>query len=168
MAGLLRLGNAIYSWNDCIFKVDNQLTTPLGNPWNILGVDLSDKRERKIVYTNRRSGRPRGRTKGKYSVEAIPVKMLEAQALELFGYLQLSSGGLSYGDTQFTYTIQASTPGVIGAIPITYVLTDCTVDGVKDSFAEGIDENVTEVTLGALAISRNGLKLWSGLDAFGG
>lgn len=164
MAGFLRLNNAIYSWEDCLFKVDNQQTTPLGNAWNIVACDVADKRERKVVYSNRRSGRPRGRTRGKYSVEAVPLKMLEAQAIELLSYLQLSSGGLSYGDTQFTLTIQVSTPLVIGSIPITTILTDCTVDGVKDSFEEGIDENVTEVTLGVLTATRNGLKLWSGMD----
>jgi hypothetical protein len=168
MAGPLRVNNALYSWEDCLFKVDNQQTTPLGNPWNVVALDFAEKRERKVVYTNRRSGRPRGKTRGKYSVEPVTMKLLKAQSMELLAYLQLSAGGLSYGDTQFGLTVQVSTPLVIGSIPITIVLADCTVDGVKDGFEEGVDELLDEVTIGALSCTRNGLKLWSAAELLGG
>lgn len=162
MPGQLRLNNAIYSWEDCIFKFDNQQVTPGGNPWNVVAVDFGDKRERKVVYSNRRSGRPRGRTRGKYSVEPPTLKMLYAQGVELMNYLQQQGGGNSYGDTQFTMTVQVSTPLVAGSVPITTILADCTIDGVKDDgVEEGIDELLYEFTLGSLSVTRNGLKLWA-------
>jgi hypothetical protein len=159
----LRLNTAIYSWDDCLFMIDNQRITPAGNPWNIVALDYEQKRERKVVYTNRRSGRPRGKTRGKYSVPSCSLKLLVAQAVELEQYLQQQGVG-SFGDAEFILTIQISTPGIIGAVPITIIAEGCTIDDEKQSHEEGIDEIVTELEIGVLTISRNGLKLWSTID----
>ena len=163
MAGRLRVNSAIYSWEDCVFKIDNLQTTPAGNPWNIVSLDWEQKRERKVVYTNRRSGRPRGKTRGKYSVPSFTMKMLVAQSIELQEYLQQQGQG-SYGDAEFTMTIQTSAPGIIGARPITIVAESCTWDDEKESREEGIDELLTEIELGVLTITKNGLRLYSTLD----
>lgn len=159
----LRVNTAIYSWEDSIFKFDNQQVTPAGNPWNIVALDYEQKRERKVVYANRRSGRPRGKTRGRYSVPSCSIKMFTAQAIELQQYLQQQGGG-SYGDAEFITTIQTSAPGILGALPITIILEGCTWDGDKESREEGIDETLTEIEVGVLTLTRNGLKLWSTLD----
>lgn len=163
MAGRLRVNSSIYSWEDTIFKVDNQQTTPAGNPWNFVSFDWEQKRERKVVYTNRRSGRPRGKTRGKYSVPSCTAKILVAQGIELKQYLQVQGGG-SYGDAEFTLTVQVSAPGILGALPITAILEEATWDGDKPGFEEGIDELLTEITFGVQSLTENGLRLWSTLD----
>ncbi len=165
MAGRLRVNSSIYSWEDTLFLVDNQQTTLAGNPWNFVSFDWEQKRERKVVYTNRRSGRPRGKTRGKYSIPSCTAKMLAAQALELKQYLQVQGLG-SYGDAEFTLTVQVSAPGIMGARPLTAVLEDVTWDGDKPGFEEGVDELVTEITFGVLSLTENGLRLWSTLDGW--
>jgi hypothetical protein len=162
----LRVGTSIYSWTSTEFRFDGLLTTPSGNPWNVVSVDYAQKRERKIVYSNRKTGRPRGKTPGKYSLEPMAVKMFEAQALELQQYLTQKGLG-SYGDADFSFLLQVSEP-VPGAIPITMVFEDCTWDGDKVTYEEGIEENLLEVTIGGLQMTRNGMRLWSVIRGLGG
>jgi hypothetical protein len=159
----LRVNTAIYSWEECVFRIDNQQVTPAGNPWNIVALDYEQKRERKVVYTNRKSGRPRGKTRGKYSVPSCTMKLLRAQAVELKQYLQNQGVG-SYGDAEFTLTVQVSAPAIIGALPLTVIGESCTWDGEKASHEEGIDELVVEIEIGVLTMTENGLRLWSLLD----
>lgn len=162
----LRVGTALYSWESTEFRFDNLITAPSGNPWNVVSVDYAQKRERKIAYSNRKSGRPRGKTVGKYSLDPITVKMFEAQALELQQYLSQKGSG-SYGDADFTFMVQVYEP-VPGAVPITLLFSDCTWDGDKATWEEGIDENLLEITIGGLTMTRNGLRLWSQVRSLGG
>lgn len=167
MAGQLRVNSALYSWTSCIFKVDNLPTAPDGTPWDIVSLDFEEKRERKVVYSNRQDGRPRGKTSGKYSVPSVTMKMLTAQHMKLLQYLALSTGTPSYGDAEFGILVQVAEP-VIGAQPITYSLKQVTIDDIKDGHEEGIDELVTEFELGVLNMSRNGLTLWSAIRGLPG
>jgi hypothetical protein len=157
----LRVNTALYSWTSCEFKIDNLILTPAGNPWNIVSLDFEQKRERKVVYSNRRSGRPRGKTRGKYSVPSFSMKMFRAQAFELKTYLSLKGVG-SYGDADFNMMIQVSEP-VPGAVPLTLVAEDCTWDGEKAAHEEGVDELLLEIEIGCLQMTENGLRLWSEL-----
>ncbi len=160
MASFLRVNDAIYSSEDCDVRVDNAPLTPAGNPWNVVSLDFEESRERKLVTPFRKSGRPRGHTRGRYKVDSVSLKILVAQGVELQQYLTPQGAG-SYGDARFTLTLTVSTPGVIGSVPITYVVSGCKWKSGKNSFEDGVDELVTEVALDALDITTNGMKLWS-------
>lgn len=153
MTDLLRISNTILSWNSCSFKFD-------GVPYNgILGCDYEQKRERKVVHAAKRDGRPLGKTSGKYTVPTCTITMLRDSWDKLSTQLSLLGLG-SYGDAEFTLVIQYIEPG-IGQTPITVVCTGCTIDGEKDTNQEGIDELVTELTIGCLEIIKNGKRLAS-------
>lgn len=162
----LRVNSSIYSWTSCLQKIDNSPISPLSNrPWGIVALDFEQKRERKVVYRNRQDGKPAGKTSGKYSVEGCSIKMLRESAQDLRDYLQIVKGITvtprgSYGNAVFEIIVQVSEP-VPGHIPLTYILSDCTIDGDKDAHEEGIEELVTEFTIGCLAIEVNGRNLWS-------
>jgi hypothetical protein len=53
-------------------------------------------------------------------------------------------------------------------LPITVDIQGCRITGVKDSYAEGIEELVTEVEMMALTLTRTGgLRLWSVVNGVG-
>jgi hypothetical protein len=85
--------------------------------------------------------------------------MLRDSFNKLALYLTVKGLG-SYGDAEFTFTAQYIEP-VVGQLPITVVIDGCNIEEVKESFAEGSDELVTEVTCNALTLTRNGMRLWS-------
>ncbi len=152
MSDLVRINTTIYSWESLLFSVD-------GIPWNGLNaVDTEQKRERKVVYGMKRDGRPLGKTAGKYSVPTCGFKMLVDSYDELTDFLTVKGLG-SYGDAEFTITIQAIEP--VAGIPLILVCENCTIDGEKDSYAEGSDELAVEIEIGCLQMTRNGKRLWS-------
>ncbi|HEX8795454.1 MAG TPA: hypothetical protein VF765_31105 [Polyangiaceae bacterium] len=161
MPDIVRINHTNLSWTSLVFKIDNQ-------PWQgIVSLDYEQKRERKVVYASRQDGRPLGKTSGKYSVPSFTMKMLKDSALALKAYLSIKGLG-SYGDAEFGMQIQATEP-VLGVLPITISAETCTIDGDKDGYEEGIDELLTEFTIGCLQLTENGLRLWSvvrGLTAF--
>lgn len=153
MTDIIRVNNTILSWNSFSLKVD-------GIPWNgILGFDYEQKRERKVVYGARRDGRALGKTSGKYSVPTCTLTMLRDSWDKLSTYLTAKGLG-SYGDAEFVFASQYIEP-VPGSLPITVIGTGCTIDGEKDTNQEGIDELVTELTIGCLSIIKNGKTLAS-------
>lgn len=151
MTDILRVNNTILSWNSCSFKFD-------GIPFNgILGFDYEQKRERKVVHGGRKDGRPLGKTAGKYTVPTCVMTMLRDSYDKFTTYLSAKGLG-SYGDAEFVFVLQYVEPG---QPPITVVGRGCTIDGEKEVNQEGIDELVTEVTIGCLEIIKNGKSLAS-------
>ena len=146
-----RVNNVILSWNSMTTKID-------GDPYEgIIGLDYDQGRERKIVYGQRKDGTPLGKTSGRYSVKPVKLRMLRDSADTFTDYLTTQGLG-SYGDAVFQINCQYVEPG---SKPITVILTGCTVDDENDVNAEGVDELVTEFTIGALACIKNGKRLWS-------
>jgi len=154
MPDIVRINNTIYSWESVEFTID-------GNPWTgLVAVDTEQKRERKKVYAARKSGRPLGRTRGKYSVPTFTMKILVDSFDALTDYLCQQSGSQSYGDSEFDFTIGIAEPGP-GLRPITIIGTDVAIVGEKDGYEEGVDELLTEVELDAMSLTKNGKNLWS-------
>lgn len=120
----------------------------------------SEKRERKLVHGSRRDGTPLGITAGKYSVDALSITMLRSSAQRLFELLTPLGLG-SYGDAVFPIIARYFEPLRPFVPPIVLDIEGCRITGVKDDYQEGIDELVTEIELMGLAITRNGLRLWS-------
>lgn len=148
---LRRVNSTVLTWNSCAFKVD------LDPFEGILEFDYEQTRERKVVYGMRRDGTPLGKGSGKYSVKNVMLKMLRDSADMLTNYLTVKGLG-SYGDAEFTLICEYVEPG---HTPIIVVVEGCTIDGEKDGNVEGTDELVTEFTIGALSLTKNGKRLWS-------
>lgn len=151
MTDLIRVNDTIYGFNSCTFKLE-------GVPYiGIQSFDYEQKRERKIVYGAKRDGTPLGRTSGKYSVPSMSLKVLKDTWDSMS--TQLTAMGLgSYGDAEFVFIAQMVE---LGSLPITVVCSGCTIDGVKASHEEGVDELVVELEIGCLAIAENGKLLFS-------
>lgn len=151
MTDLLRVNSTIYGWNSHSMRFD-------AIPYNgILSVDHEQTRERKVVYGMRRNGTPLGKTSGKYSSKGFTIKMLADSYDKWTDFLTIKGLG-SYGDAEFTSTLSLVEPG---QKPIIKLWTGCTIDGEKESNAEGIDEACVDVEIGALTFSRNGKQLYS-------
>lgn len=159
MSGPLRVGNAIYSWTSSLYRFDGRPFANDGTPWGLTSLDYADKRERKVVFANRLDGRPVGKTSGKYTVEPVTIKMLKAGSMALQQYLAIDGAGSS-GDTQFQLMVQVAEPAP-GARPLVIDLEECTIDGIKDGYEEGVDELLDEITIGCLYLRRNGISLYS-------
>jgi hypothetical protein len=110
-----------------------------------------------VVYAAKRDGRPLGKTTGKYSVPTCTLTVLRDTWDKMSTQLTLKGLG-SFGDAEFAFISQFVEPL---QAPITVIGTGCTIDGVKHTNQEGIDELVTEVTIGCLALLENGKSLAS-------
>lgn len=165
LVDFVRVNNTRYSWTSCIHRVDSQRTK------GIVAVDFEQKRERKIVYAAQQNGVPLGWTAGKYSVPSFTMRFLREWANSFTDYL--TTGGLinpgngSFGDAEWSYTLQVVEP-VVGAVPITTVCTPCAVIGVKEAQEEGVDELVTEFEIACLTITENGKRLYSAVRELAG
>ncbi len=123
----------------------------------IQSLDFEQTRERKGVYGMRRDGTPLGKTAGKYGVKSFNMKFLVASYDTLTDYLTPIGLG-SYGDAEFSVHVQYIENEVD---VITYDFGGCTIDGEKESPAEGNDELTVDVTIGCLSIIKNGKTLFS-------
>ena len=141
----------IYAWESVIVRVDAMALS------GALSLDYEEARKRTKVYGSKRDGRALGRTSGSVEIPDASFKVLRATANSILGYLTAKGLG-SYGDAEFTLIAQYVEPG---QPPITVIATACTIDGEKDTNQEGIDELVTEFTIGTLEIIKNGKRLAS-------
>ncbi len=153
MTDIVRINDTPYSWTSCRFTFDLQPYIGLKD------VTYEETRERKLVHGARRNGKPLGMTSGKYQVGQFSFQILPESWDILTTYLTLKGLG-SYGDASFAFGAQYVEP-VIGAIPMTTLITGCKVTGVKSAHAEGTDELVKEITCMALDLTENGKMLWS-------
>lgn len=157
-----RLNDVPYSATSCAWSI--ALAPFVG----ITALDYEQKRERKLVHASRKDGTPLGMTNGKYSVGNLSITMLRSSYQRLIEILTPLGLG-SYGDARFPIIAQYSEPlaTLSGVLPITVAITGCRIVGEKDGYQEGIDELVTQVDLMALAMTRNGLRLWSVVNGLG-
>jgi hypothetical protein len=153
---ITRLQDVPYSAQSCTF-------TLAGAPFEgILDLNYSQKRERKLVHAARRDGKPIGITSGKYSVDALSMKLIASSYQRLIGILTALGLG-SYGDARFPITATYSDTAVLlaGGTPIVIAVEGARISGEKGGRTEGIDEATVEVEMMALSLTRNGARLWT-------
>lgn len=149
-----RLNTNLYSAASCSWLIN-------AIPYEgITALSYSDKRERALVFASRKDGKPLGVTGGQYQVDSLSITMLRASANQLM--LDLTPVGLgSFGNADFpivaTYSEVAAQ--LRGEQPIVVVINGCRITGVKEGFATGTDALITEFTLMALSLTRNGMSL---------
>lgn len=154
-----RLNSKPFSATSCSWKI--AFAPYVG----VTALDYAEKRERKLVHASRKDGTPLGITNGKYMVDGISITMLRSSAQRLFEQLSILGLG-SYGDAQFPILATYSEP-LAPEPPIVVAIAGCVITGVKDTYAEGIDELVTVIDMMAMQITRNGLALYSRINGLG-
>lgn len=154
MSDDLRVNGNQVSWGSAKFKLDSQTYT------GITAVSYADKRERVKAYGAGRHHAPRGRSRGKYTVEPVKVTMWKASASRFRKALALRSiDGKSYGDVEFEgvfeYVDTGEEPMLVRLVRLVYV-------GTTSSDEESPDPLKEEIELDCMKIIRNGLTLFDG------
>jgi len=158
MADTVRVNGFITSWSDISFKLNGE------RYYGITEINYSDTRKRTKVYGMGRTGTPRGRTRGKYEVGEVTVKMDFPAFVALRDAIAAeSSDGNSYGDVEFEGVVQYT----YGADDETHTdkLFRLTFDGVTNGASEGPDALMIDVTFDCMGISRDGKTLFDSSEA---
>jgi hypothetical protein len=152
MADQIRVNGNQFNWGSIIAKVDGERF------YGFTGITYADKRERVKAYGMGRHQAPRGRSRGKYTTEAVKLTGWTGSVQELRAKLAtLASDGVSYGDVEFEMTVQYIETG---EQPMHVELERCVISGNSTSNEEGADPMKEEVEIDVMLIRRNGLTLF--------
>ncbi len=121
------------------------------------GVSFSDKRERTKAYGMGRHHAPRGRSRGKYTIENVKLTGWKA-SISIFrdALAQQSSNG-QYGDVEFQIVVMYSEPDEPSVV---IEINGCVWAGNSTSDEESPDPLKEEIEIDAMYIKRNGLVLY--------
>jgi hypothetical protein len=156
MSDQIRVNGNQLSWGSIILKLDNDRF------YGFTGITFADKRERVKAYGMGRHQAPRGRSRGKYSVD--PVKLTGwKRAIQDFrdALAAKAEDGKSYGDVEFDVIVQYVDTGEES---ITVLIERCVWAGNSSSEEEGADPLKEEVELDAMLIRRNEQVLFDNTD----
>lgn len=152
------MGDSIYvngnqmSWGSIDLKVAGELFT------GFTGITYADKRERVVAYGMGRHQAPRGRSRGKYTVDPVKLTGWKGSVTALReGLAALATGGLSYGDVEFLITLAYSE---LDEPPVIVEIGRCVWAGSSSSEDESAENLKEEIEISAMYIKRNGLTLY--------
>lgn len=152
MSDALRVNGNQYSWGSIVLKLDNDRFS------GFTGITYADKRERVKAYGMGRHHAPRGRSRGKYTVE--PVKLTGWRGSVQIFRKQLALRAIdqkSYGDIEFQIVIQYIESG---EQPLTVEIDRCVLTGNNATDEENPDPLKEEIEIDPMLIRRNGLVLF--------
>jgi hypothetical protein len=152
MSDQLRVNGVQLSWGSIVLKLDGEPFT------GFTAVSFADKRERVKAYGMARHQAPRGRSRGKYTVE--PVKLTGwKDSIKIFRerLAALSVDGISYGDVEFEIVVTYSE---LDEPPCLVQLERCVWAGNSSSDEEGPDPLKEEIEIDCMLIRRDGLTLF--------
>jgi hypothetical protein len=131
-----------------------------GQSWSgVTAINWSQKRERSMLYGAGKHGAPRGRTAGKYSVDAASMKMSKGSAAAFKKDLALlAQDRKSYGNVEFDITVQFINSGDQA---VTVELQRCVITGTSSTNEEtSSDALIEEFTLSVMRVVEDGLTLY--------
>lgn len=147
MADQYRVNGNIFSWGSIVLKAGNERFTGFN------AISYADKRERVKVYGMGRHQAPRGRTRGKYSVDPVKLSGPKDSTRDFRRFLaQQAADGISIGDVVFQIVVQFVEPGEATQ---TVVIDRCVLTGDSSSHEEGSDPLKDEFEFDAMLITRN-------------
>lgn len=156
MSDAIKVNNNQFSWGSIIAKFGGSRFT------GFTGVSFSDKRERVKAYGMGRHHAPRGRSRGKYTIEPVKVTGWKASVQKLREELALrATNGRSYGDVSFQLIVQYIDTG---ENDINVEIDGCVWMSNTTSDEESPDPLKEEFELDAMLIRRNGLVLFDQVD----
>lgn len=144
-------GNQL-SWGSITCKID-------GSPFHgFIGITYADARERVKAYGMGRHHAPRGRSRGKYTVENSKLTGWKGSIQQLRQELAARAlDGVSYGDVEFQVTISYFEDD---DMPILIELNRCVIVKNSSGDDENADPEKEEIELDVMSIRRNGLVLF--------
>ncbi len=121
-------------------------------------IKYGDSRERSKAYGMGRHGAPRGRSRGKYSTDAVGLTGWKSSVQALREALAAEApDGKSYGDVEFQIVVSYFEADDTA---ITVELEDCVWSKNSASDEEGPDPLKEEIEIDCMRIRRNGLVLF--------
>lgn len=153
----VRINGNTYDWGSITIKCNGEVYS------RITAITYSHKRERSKEYGTGKHRAPRGRSRGKYTVENPTVTIAKSELERLRTDLAaVAPGGASYGDIEFDVVVQFVEAD---ETPITDTIHDCVVAGEDSAHDEGSTDTLSEtLTLDAMWIDRNGRTLFDNSD----
>jgi hypothetical protein len=152
MGDPIRVNNVQHSWGSIIFKLNDDRFT------GFTDISFADKRERVHAYGMGRHHAPRGRSRGKYTVEPVKVAGWTG-SVQIFrqALAALSNDGASYGDVEFQGLVQYVDTGEADiSIELDRLVWMSNTTGLSES----PDPLKEEFELDCMLIRRNGLVLF--------
>jgi hypothetical protein len=152
MAGdQVRVQGRLVSWASNIFKLNGV------RYFGVTSVSWDQSRERTLGYGQNRSGRPRGKTGGKYAPGVLKVKMHTDTAIQMRKDLAaLAPDQKSYGEVEIPITNQTAE----GTINSTAEFIRCCVSKETPSVEESGEPTQEEWEFGNEGILTDGLSLF--------
>lgn len=152
MADDIRVNGNQISWGSIILKIDSDRYT------GFTSVSFADKRERVKAYGMTKHHAPRGRSRGKYTIEPVKLVGWKSSVQQLREALaSLAPDKISYGDVEFQIVVQYVEAD---ELPLTVEIDRCVWGGNSSSDEESADPLKEEIELDAMLIRRNGLVLF--------
>jgi hypothetical protein len=153
MSDQVRVNGNQFSWGSIVARID-------GEPYTgFTKVSFADSRERVKAYGMGRHHAPRGRSRGKYTVDPVTLTGWTRSVQDLRDALAAkASDGNSYGDVVFQIVVQYEER--IGDAPITIELEDCVWMKSSTSNEESADPLTEDIEIDCLRIRRNGKVLF--------
>ncbi len=149
----LTVNKVRFSWTSCRAQADGLAMSGLTK------VDYGEMLEQEDVYDDSNDGVAVGYTAGTYKVDGFTLTMLRQDADNFTTYLA-AKGGRPFKGVEWVFSLQCNEPLSPGAFPITMLADTCRIVGEKDSQEQGSGKLVTEFTLKALTIIKNGKTLF--------
>jgi hypothetical protein len=151
MADEIRVNGNQHSWGSIIVKINDD------RYYGFTSISYSDSRERVKAYGMGKHQAPRGRSRGKYSVEPVQLTGWKGSIQQLRKALADAGDGESYGDTECQIIVQYVEDD---DTPVTVELDRCVWTKNTSSEEEGPDPLKEDVEFDCMLIRRNGLVLF--------
>ena len=151
MADEIRVNGNLYSWGSLRIKIAGEEYR------GFTSINIADKRERVHGYGTGKHHAPRGKSRGKYSVEPIKITGHVDSVQAVRQALADASGTNSYGDTEAEIFLEFGEPG---RTPITITAEGCTWAENTGTYEENPDPKMEDFSMLPMRIRRNGLTLF--------
>jgi hypothetical protein len=151
MGDSIRVNGNQLSWGSIRLKVRGEEYT------GFTGVSFSDKRERVKAYGMGKHHAPRGRSRGKYTIENVKLTGWKSSISRLRDALAQGSTNGQYGDVEFQIVVMYSEPDEDSVV---IEINGCVWAANSTSDEESPDPLKEEIELDAMYIKRNGMVLY--------
>jgi hypothetical protein len=152
MADQVRVNGNVVSWGSIVLKIGSDRFH------GFTSISYGDKRERVHQYGMGKHQAPRGKSRGKYTVQPVkiggPKSSVQAAREQLAA---LSSDGVSYGDVEFEIDLQYIEAN---ELPMQVNIEGCTWEENTSSEEESSEALKEEFSCLPMKIRRNGLVLF--------
>jgi len=152
MSDGIRVNGNQLSWGSIVLKLRGE------DYYGFTAISYADKVERVKAYGMGRHHAPRGRSRGKYTLENVKLTGWKSSA-QIFreALAQASNSGTSYGNVEFLISVLYSEPDEPN---VAVEIGGCVYVATTSSEEESADPLKEEIEIDPMYIRRNGLVLF--------